>query len=159
VTPDYTLGSLTQPTGPAPGARKRRTGLIVGLTVAGVLVLAAAAVGVVLVVQAGSTMTVHGTVTIQAHAAGAANGETCSGHNDVADIDQGVEVQITDAGNATVALAALGPGKISGGACVFTWTAAKVPTGKGFYGITVGRRPSVKVPEAALHQDVPLSLG
>jgi hypothetical protein len=156
VTPDYTLSSLTQPSGPPPGAR-RRTGLIVGLVIGGVVLLAAAAIGASLVLQAGK-MTVTGTLTIPARSAGGVDGDACSGHDDLNDIDQGTEVQITDAGSATIALTALHAGRLVGGGCVFAWTANNVPTGKKFYGIVVGRRPGTKVPEAQMHQPIALSM-
>lgn len=154
MTPDYTLANLTRPAG-----RRRRTGLVVTLTVAAVAVLAGVALGLVLFLDAAGKVTVNGTVTIPAQAAGAVDGDSCSGHDTFADVDKGTEVQITDAGNATVALTQLDAGRITGGGCTFTWTAKGVPTGKQFYGVQVGRRDPVKVPEAQLHQLVALALG
>lgn len=157
MTPDYTLSSLTQPTGPAPGAR--RTGLIVTLVITAVVVLAGLAVGIAVLLHSAGTMTVNGTLTIPAEAAGAVNGDPCSGHDAFADIDKGAEVQITDAGNATIALTQLADGNITAAGCTFRWTASNVPTGKNFYGVAVGRRPGTKVPEVQMHSLVALTVG
>lgn len=52
VTPDYTSSSLTQPTAP----KRRRTGLVIGLAGAAVVLIALAVVTTLLVTRTGSTV-------------------------------------------------------------------------------------------------------
>lgn len=127
------------------------------------LVLAAAAIGVVFVVQAAGKMTVHGSMTIRdvsSIAVNSDNGSTCVGKNGYDDLAGGGPVSITDAGTATVGLGQLETGQYdSAHGCILQWTVTGVPTGKGFYGITVGHRAAIKVPEAEMHQTVALTIG
>lgn len=101
-------------------------------------------------------MTVHGTVTIPTRAVlgSISVGEPCGGYDGVA---AGTEVEITDAGSKTIALASLGGGHATKDGCEFPWT-TKVPTGKGFYGASVGGKGVVKLSEAEMRQPVALSV-
>lgn len=159
VTPDYTLTSLTQPTRPP----QRRTGVIVAVAVAGVVLLVAAVIAVTLVVRATSQMTVHGSVAIRdtsSISVSSADATTCGGNNGYDDLVAGAPVNITDAAGATVALGQLNAGRYDSTThlCTLQWT-VKVPTGKKFYGVAVGRRPALKLAEAQMHQPVELSIG
>jgi len=173
----YIPGPYDQPTGSTPAsaplspipqltpapARRRRTGLVVGLTIGAVVILAAAAVVVVFVVQSAGKMTVHGSMTIRDVSSITVNsddGSTCAGKDGYDDLVGGAPVNITDSGTATVGLGQLDTGKYdSAHGCVLTWTVSGVPTGKGFYGIAIGHRAAIKIPEAQLHQQVPLTIG
>lgn len=130
---------------------------------AAVLVLAMAVAAVVWFFHSAGRMTVNGAITIR-DASGmtvdSTSGDVCSGQSGYDDIAGGAEVNITDAGSATVALGQLQDGHYSTAqGCVFHWTVTDVPTGKKFYGVTIGRRPAIKLPEAQMRQLVALSLG
>jgi hypothetical protein len=153
-TPEFTLTHLTQPSGRAPGAR-RRTGRV-ALVAAGLIVLTAGGAAWIALRPSGR-MTVHGTVTIpeQAVLGSVSVGDPCGGYGGV---DTGTEVDITDSGTKTIALASLGDGHVTKAGCEFPW-ATKVPTGKGFYGASVGGKGVVKLSEAEMRQLVVLSVG
>jgi hypothetical protein len=169
---DRPTGAIPTPVTPAPRdmpwpvvaqPRKRRAGLIVGLSVAVVVVLAAAAGGTIYVLEAAGHMTVRGTVTIRDMSSvtvSSLDGVSCGGTDGYDDLAAGGAVNITDAGAATVAIGHLDAGKYdSAHGCVLPWTVSSVPTGKGFYGVAVGHRAAIKVPEAQMRQVVAMTIG
>lgn len=108
-------------------------------------------------------MTVHGSMTIldtSSVSVSSTDGTTCSGKNGYDDLAAGATINITDSGSATVALGQLQAGKWdSTHGCVMTWSVSGVPTGKKFYGIAIGHRAAIKIPEAEMHQLVALTIG
>lgn len=160
---DEPLGSRPAPVGdqaiaypppvgtPNPRAPKKRTGLIVGLVAAAVVVLLGLGLGGYALIGHKSlpgisnTFTVHGSLTIT-------NSASCT--SIFTDIEAGAQVVITDEKNTT-----LGVGQLaSENACRYTFTVPKVPTGRSFYGVTIGRHGTVQFTEAQLRQGADLTL-
>jgi hypothetical protein len=74
------------------------------------------------------------------------------------DIQPGATVVISDDAGKTLTITTLGNGAFDqDGYCLFPFTAT-VPAGRGFYGVAVAQRGTVKEPEAHL-RDVRLILG
>lgn len=160
-TPEFTLTNLTQPSGPAPGARRKRTGLIVGLIAAATAVIAAGGVGAYVLL--GQGMTVNGIMVLTDQSGGiqvdSTNGSACVGKGGFQDMQAGTSVNITDAGNATIGLGALNGGEYdTTKGCVFSWKISDVPAGKKYYGVEVGHRGVVKFTESEMRHLVTLSL-
>lgn len=89
-------------------------------------------------------------------------GAGCWGVGTHADVTGGGQVTVTDATGAVVALGKLDPGTPSMSAddptrarlCLLTFRVPDVPAGKGFYTVTVGAHPGVKVTEADMGEPV-----
>jgi hypothetical protein len=151
--------SPQQPVSPPPQyapilpPRKRRTGLIVGLVVAAVVVLVGAGVVVL-------GLTGHTPISVP----GVSRGFQVRGMLTVAncdslgydDIQAGTEVTITDESGKVLAV-----GKLNGGAahCNFPFVIDNVPPGEKFYGITISHRGTLHYTEAQMRQELDLTLG
>lgn len=139
---------------PNPRAPRRRTGLIVGIATAVVLLLAGlGVVGYALlpgtkhipVPGKPATFVASGTLEIT---------DGCTGLG-YSDIQTGTQVVITDE-HQTV----LGAGELSvNGMCRWAFTVFNVPAGKTFYGVTISHRGTIQYTEAELRAGVHLSLG
>lgn len=138
---------------PNPQAPRRRIGLVAG--VVGAVVLLLAGLGIVGYVAfsgdkhlpipgAPSTFVVSGTLVV--------TGCYNPGYDD---IHAGTQVVITDEHATTLALGALE----ESGFCKWIFVIDKVPAGKNFYGISIGRRGTIQYTEQQLQQSVQLSLG
>jgi hypothetical protein len=97
-----------------------------------------------------ATMTIHGKLTLTATVDDWYPGHDCSGEDGFSDIKPGAEVVVSDDTGKTLAIDALGVGAIGNilEECVFPFTVNNVPAGKGFYGVTVSHRGTVKFREA-----------
>jgi len=83
--------------------------------------------------------------------------KTCAGSGGYSDIQAGAEVVISDDNGATLAITHLTGGSGLSTSCEFS-IATKVPAGKGFYGVTVSHRGTVKMSEAEV-TNAAVSLG
>lgn len=140
--------------------KRRRTGLVVWLVAAGIIVLAVAGVGAYVLL--GRSMTVSGVMVLTDLSSGvqvdSTDGVTCTGKGSYLDIQAGAEVTVTDAAGATVALGTLEAGHYdTAKGCVFSWKVS-VPAGKKFYGIEVGHRGVLRYSEAELRNPLTMSL-
>lgn len=98
-----------------------------------------------------STIAVNGQMVLQDPSGFTSDGTTgdqCDGSGGYNDIDQGAEVVIADDRGTTLTITTLDAGTVqTDGNCQFPFTAS-VPAGKGYYGITVTHRGTVKFPES-----------
>lgn len=135
-----------QPVGtPNPRARKKHTGLIVGLVIGLVLLLGAGGVGAYLLLgQHSDTFDARMTLTVP--------GCASPGYEDIA---TGGQATLTDTHGTIVSAAALD----IIGTCYWQATFHKVPAGQTFYGITVGRRGTLQVTEQQLRDGAELTIG
>jgi hypothetical protein len=91
-------------------------------------------------------------------------GVSCFGYRGYANIKWGAQITISDAAGATVALGTLPEGKLettgtsSARECVFAFTVPNVPTGKGFYAVSIDGH-SKKYSEADMAYTLTLSVG
>lgn len=116
--------------------------------------------------SAPASRTVTGTLTLNDADGFTWSSETgCVGDGGYDDIHGGTQVVITDSAGATVALGKLDQGKLDGtikgqtaDQCKFTFAVPGVPTGKGFYGVEVGKRGRVQYPEQQLFSALALTL-
>jgi hypothetical protein len=97
------------------------------------------------------TISVFGTLTLTS---GFANldGQRCAGRGGFDDVHEGAQVVLTDASGTTLAVGALLPGLIQSDGCVFAFAIQNVPSGKGFYGVTVSHRGTLQYSEDRLKQ-------
>ena len=82
--------------------------------------------------------------------------------NGYADIVSGASVVITDPAGKTIALGALGDGRVAAGdstTCDFPFTVPDVPAGAKFYGVEIAHRGIVQFPEAQMKNDPQMTLG
>ncbi|MFG1776597.1 hypothetical protein ACGFIG_09230 [Micromonospora sp. NPDC049048] len=117
--------------------------------------------------SAPAARTVTGTLMLDdpdGYAWGAQTG--CRGKGGYSDIVPGAQIVVTDSTGATVGLGKLGdgiletaPGATVPDGCKFVFTIADVPTGKGFYGVSISERGKVQYPEAQLFGVLALTLG
>ena len=84
-------------------------------------------------------------------------GDLCSGTGGYDDIANGAEVVISDDTGHTLDITTLTAGSIVSSACDFKFEST-IPAGKGFYGITVTHRGTVKFTETEM-QNPALTLG
>jgi hypothetical protein len=155
--PAYPAGQLPEqsqpipPYGPPP--KRRRLGLIIGLAIAGALVLAGVGLAAVYVgVDRGAlpgtpgSFNVTGSLTI--------NGGDCDsiGYSDLHD---GTEVTLVDERGTVLAVADLA----QTATCSFDFSFDKVPVGRQFYGVTISHRGTLHYTEAQLRQGIELSIG
>lgn len=170
------------PVSPAPAAtgpvlgrgyapRGNRGWLIAAGVAAAVLLVAAGAVGALLLtsdkspvdvvkaVAGPKSFRVTGTLTLQ-DSDGYTGTSTCAGKRGYDDIGQGAQVTVSDAAGATVAIGRLGPGEKQSFGCVFNFSVPDVPAGKSFYGIEVSHRGVLKYTEAEISTaNLALTLG
>jgi hypothetical protein len=180
-TPDLTLSQLTRPAGHAPGARKRRTGLVVGLVVIGAVVLGGAGVALGLslgrhgaTAGAAATTAAAGTLVVEGYLEldrgdftwKSEDDPVCSGTNAFSAFRRGAEVTVSDATGKTLVVGALDDGRavdISNGyagSCRLTFTVRGVPRGVGPYSLAVSQRPAGHYTESELtSRAVELSFG
>lgn len=121
-------------------------------------------------------ISVIGTMSVaggdSANGASDGNGAPCEMSGGYSDIKSGAQVVVTDAGSKTLALGALGPGKLLlpnnddtplykwvARRCVFPFSVANVPAGQQFYGVEVSHRGRVQYPADRIAQPLDLSLG
>ncbi|WP_215789706.1 hypothetical protein [Paractinoplanes bogorensis] len=105
------------------------------------------------------TLTVSGTMALHDDDLLSYDGG-CAGNGGYDDISDGASVTVTDAGGEIVGLGSLtGSTMVSGTECDFSFTVTGVPAGKGFYGVEVSHRGSVKYAEADLASPVGVTLG
>jgi hypothetical protein len=137
-----------------PSPRKRHTGLIVGLSLAGIFLLAAAAVLVF-------ALTGHGSVSVPGVVQQKFNSaenvlqiqESCYGLG-FSDIREGTQAVLTDEKQTVLAAAPL----VAAGSCRYTFVFKGVPAGKSLYGITISHRGTLQVTESELRTGVVLTL-
>jgi len=130
---------------PNPRAPRRRSGLVVGLVIGLVLLLAAAGIGTYLLTRRGAdTFDAHITLTVP--------GCASPGYDD---IRNGTQATLTNAHNTVVSIAQLD----IIGTCHWQATFPKVPAGEAFYGITIGRRGTLQFTEQELRAGADLSIG
>lgn len=96
--------------------------------------------------------------------AGWKEGGTCKGTGGFSDIQDGAQVKVTGPTGEVLGLGELklGAPHALGArvACVYGFSVAKVPTGKGFYGIEISHRGVVQYPESEVFSgDLSLTLG
>ncbi|MFG1846787.1 hypothetical protein [Micromonospora carbonacea] len=92
---------------------------------------------------------------------------TCAGMGGYDDIAGGTQVLVTDPAGVNLAVGALDDGQpvidpdddSRATSCLFEFEVPNVPSGKGIYGIEVGRRGKVQYKEADLGEKLSLSLG
>ncbi|GLZ76653.1 hypothetical protein Afil01_14600 [Actinorhabdospora filicis] len=97
--------------------------------------------------------TVLGALYVEYEMAGLyGNGDPCSTSLGYDDIREGTQVTISDSADATVALGRLERGAVSNAysACGFGFEIPGVPAGLGFYGVSIGRRGTMRYAEAEL---------
>lgn len=151
---------------PPPPVSPSRTRLWVALGVVIVLAVAGTITGLLVAGSGGFVLT--GEVTVTDVGADGASGDgiqllgpgNCQGTGGYNDMQAGAEVDVTDAGGATVAVGSLDTGVTEGvGICKFVFRVPNVPSGKHFYGVEVTHRGVIKLSEDAAHQFVTLQLG
>ena len=139
---------------PPAAERSHRTGLILTLVVAPIVVVLAAAGSAAWLLSHGggpvfrapTSFTVQGTLTIQ--------GGDCSGWG-YEDLHDGTEVTLTDENDKLLAVGAL----TRTSTCSFTFSFDNVPPGRQFYGVTVTHRGTLHDNEQQLRQGVELTIG
>jgi hypothetical protein len=162
---------LAQP--PAEPAKRRR-GLIIGIVAGAAAVAVAASIGTAVMLMSGgpvksvaakvasatgSTLVVKGTFTLHDDDLYVGS-DGCSGQGGYSDISAGADVTITDGAGAIVALGHLSESESAGSEeCTFPFSVPDVPSGKGFYGVEVSHRGSLKYAEADLASPLSLGLG
>ncbi|MFF0864122.1 hypothetical protein ACFYUV_20355 [Nonomuraea sp. NPDC003560] len=115
-----------------------------------------------------ATLDISGTIAVRGGVSqNGLDGEPCTTTGaGFKDIQEGVQVVVTDAASKTIALAALGPGKMRrpGGPdaldrhCVFPF-AVSAPAGHDFYGVEVSHRGRVQFTAAQVKTPLELTLG
>jgi len=133
--------------------RKSRTGLVVGLSIAAVVVL----VGVAALVLA---LTGHSPVKIP----GTNTGMTVQGQITVSDcgsvgysdVRPGTEVDVVDQSGKVLAVSQLTQGAVS---CTYHFTLNNVPAGQPLYGISISHRGTVHFTEDQMRAGPELTLG
>jgi hypothetical protein len=132
--------------GPPPSRRrKRHTGLIAGLTIAVVLLIAATGIGVYLLVGRADTFDAHFTLSVP--------GCASPGYED---ITNGSQVTLSDEHGTVVSIATLDVI----GTCYWQGDFHKVPAGKRFYGIAIGpHRGTLEYTEAQLRAGAAMTIG
>lgn len=168
--PTFTPLAPTPP--PAPGRR-------VWPFVAAIAVLAVALAGVLIwphlnsdkpakpvasaAPAAAATFSVTGTVSLRAGQFITVESNGCRGQDGYDDIEMGASVTITDANGTVVGVGQINSLNNDGGmagTCDLSFQVDGVPAGKGFYGVEVSHRGSVKEPEAELKAgSVQLTIG
>lgn len=104
-----------------------------------------------------SAYRITGSMTL---ASGYAGYNPCAGKGGYTDIRAGAQVVITDSAGATVAIGSLDAGSVDDRGCVLPFSVPNVPAGKGFYGIEVSHRGSLKYSEAEFStRNMDLTLG
>lgn len=154
-----------QPPAPPPPKRQRRwdmfiAGVVVGAVLLGGSYLAARAVrgtdtpaaiktAVSEVSSASNAISVHGTMELDSSSGVVTSGSSCYGSGGFSDIAAGAQVVISDDSGATLTITHLDSGSGGLGHCIFSFEAT-IPKGKGFYGVTVTHRGTVKFPESQI---------
>lgn len=151
-----------------PAPRPRRTGLIAALTAGVLILMAAAGVGVWLVMRPTSpaggptTLTASGTLVLQRgqFVWQSAADPRCEGLPVFSDLYPGAQVVVTDAAGKTVAVGALGPGRAGGitteggldraMTCTMPFEVTGVPSGVGPYGVQLGQQAVLRYAENQL---------
>jgi hypothetical protein len=170
---------------PIPPAPKRRRSLIPWIII-GALAVALAAV--LVIPRLGdekpspalppATLTAVGALTLDAGDFGYdRDANLCWGAGGYGDIEKGASVTITDAAGAVIGVGSLvaatptqftttdgtqsflGDPNAKPTHCDLSFAIPNIPAGKGFYGVEVSHRGSVKYPEAALNTGLGLTLG
>jgi len=153
---------------------KRPRGLIIGIVAGAAVVAVAASAGTAAMLMSGgpvktvaakvaavtaSTLVVNGTLTLHDEDLSAGL-DGCGGQGGYSDINAGADVTVTDGAGAIVGLGHLGsPDQVGSEDCSFPFSVSDVPAGKGFYGVEVSHRGSLKYAEADLASPLELTLG
>jgi hypothetical protein len=111
-----------------------------------------------------ASKTAYGVVSIPNHSYFVTDTTTsadgCHGTGDYTDLAGGGTVTISDNVGTIIATTHLAPGKIDvNGFCEFNFSAPKVPTNRGPYGVQITRRKIVEVNESDLFSLITLTLG
>lgn len=152
-------GPPETPTAPTSPPRRSHGGLIAAAVVAAALLLAGGGLGGAMLVSgkgpidalkaaAGAGSFTASGVMVLSDSDGYSVSTTCSGKGGYADITEGASVTVTDAAGATIAVGRLGAGHLETAGCTFDFSIPDVPSGKGFYGIEVEHRGTLKYSEA-----------
>lgn len=139
---------------PMPPRRRRRTGLVVGLVAAALVLFGGSAIltyvvighGTVSITGAPRTFTTNGTLTI--------SGVDC-GSWGYGDLKTGTEVTLTDETGKVLAAGSL----TQIATCSFTFTLERIPPGRSFYGVTISHRGTIHYTEAQMRSGLQLSIG
>jgi hypothetical protein len=125
-----------------------------------VIIAGGVTLGLALTTSAPAKLQIHGSMSLLDTSGDGilvTGDKTCTGSGGYSDIQAGAEVVISDDKGATLAITHLTGGGGLSVSCVFSF-ATEVPAGKGFYGVTVPHRGTVKMSEAEVTQAA-LSLG
>lgn len=143
---------------PATPPRRRRTGLVVGLALAA-LVLVGGGVALALALTHGGpaatskaqtqTFTATGTLTVTGG---------CESIGGYGDITTGTQVVLTDGAGKTVSVGQL-QSTHSSTVCSYIWTLPDIPVGEKFYGIAVARRGVLQITESQLRAGININIG
>jgi len=133
---------------PATKRSRRRLWLVGGLVA--VIVAGGVTLGLALTRSSPAKLQIHGSMSLLDTSGDGilvTGDKTCTGSGGYSDIQAGAEVVISDDKGATLAITHLTGGGGLRTSCVFSF-ATEVPAGKGFYGVTVSHRGTVKMSEA-----------
>lgn len=157
--------------------RRRGRGWIVTLVVLGSAALVAAAVGVTYLSLAArsvagpasvsqsptgaATFTMIGTLTVtKLSGVQPLDIQRCVGDNGYDDISPGVQVTVTSADGKVIGVGRLQAGRIVPGVgCAFDFEVVGVPRGGTYYGVEIGRRGTLRYPEAEAMRRLEMTLG
>lgn len=146
-----------QPT-TVPPPRRGRTGLVVALVLASLILVGGGTVLAFALTHRGpaatskaqtQTFTATGTVTVTGGC------ESIGGYGDITD---GTQVVLTDGAGKTVSVGTLASTH-SSTVCSYTWTLTGIPVGERFYGIAVARRGVLQITEGQLRTGVDIHIG
>lgn len=154
------------PPAPAVPPKRPRSRRLLYAGIAAVAVVAVgAAVAIGALVLRTDEITVNGTLVLAG--SGIAYGRhtgICVGDGGYDDIHDGTQVVISDADGTTIAVGELGEGDPTAGngrkpgTCTFAFSVS-APSGHDFYGVTIGRRGTMKYAADVLGKPLELSLG
>jgi hypothetical protein len=133
---------------PTPKRSRKRLWLVAALVA--VVVAGGIAIGLAVTRSSAAKLQINGTMSLldtSGDGIQVTGDKTCTGSGGYSDIQAGAEVVISDDKGATLAITHLTGGGGLSISCVFSF-AAEVPAGKGFYGVTVSHRGTVKMSEA-----------
>jgi hypothetical protein len=113
------------------------------------------------IIQLRGTLTLSGSVMFGPTVPGIYGSVSCYGTGGYSDIREGAAVVVTDNDSKTIAITQLGQGLLTTASvygCVFPFL-TNVPGGRGFYGLTVTHRGTVKFTEGQINGPIQVSLG